>query len=71
MAQTYMETVGETPAFKTNIFSTFWKGFERFFLAVGYSRAAAELSRQGYFAVGKKLMMKLMELTEIREDFKK
>ena len=68
MAQTYMETVGETPAFKTNIFSKFWKGFERFFLAVGYARAAAELSRQGYYAESKKLMM---ELTEIREDFKK
>lgn len=68
MAQTYMETVGETPAFKTNIFSTFWKGFERFFLAVGYARAAAELSRQGYYAEAKKLMM---ELTEIRQDFKK
>ena len=55
MAQTYMETVGETPAFKTNIFSTIWKGFERFFLAVGYARAAAELSRQGYYAESKNL----------------
>ena len=65
MAQTYMETVGETPAFKTNIFSTFWKGFERFFLSVGYARAAAELSRQGYYNESRKLMM---ELTEIREN---
>lgn len=68
MAQTYMETVGETLAFKTNVFSTFWKGFERFFLAVGYARAAAELSRQGYYDESRKLMM---ELTEIRQDFKK
>ena len=60
-----METVGETPAFKTNIFSTFWKGFERFFLSVGYARAAAELSRQGYYNESRKLMM---ELTEIREN---
>ena len=65
MAQIYMETVGETPAFKTNIFSTFWKGFERFFLAVGYSRAAAELSRQGYHKEAKKLML---ELSDIREN---
>ena len=64
MAQTYMETVGETPAFKTNIFSTIWKGFERFFLAVGYARAAAELSRQGYHEEAKKLML---ELSDIRE----
>lgn len=60
-----METVGETPAFKTNIFSTFWKGFERFFLSVGYARAAAELSRQGYYNESRKLMM---ELSEIREN---
>lgn len=43
----------------------FWKGFEKFFLAVGYGRAAAELSRQGYYDESRKL---IMELAEIREN---
>jgi hypothetical protein len=44
-----------------------WTKFEKFFTVIGYSRAAAELSRNGYHVEAKKLMM---ELTMLREDFK-
>ena len=50
------------------VMSSIWKRFERFFLTVGYARAASELARQGYHVEAKKLMM---ELSEIREDFKR
>ena len=65
---TYMEMVGETPVSFDGVMSSIWKRFERFFLTVGYARAASELARQGYHVEAKKLMM---ELSEIREDFKR
>jgi hypothetical protein len=65
---TYMEMVGETTVSIDGVVSSIWKRFERFFLTVGYARAASELARQGYHVEAKKLMM---ELSEIREDFKR
>ena len=65
---TYMELVGETTVSFDGVMSSIWKRFERFFLTVGYARAASELARQGYHVQAKKLMM---ELSEIREDFKR
>ena len=65
---TYMEMVGETAVSIDGVMSSIWKRFERFFLTVGYARAASELARQGYHVEAKKLMM---ELSEIREDFKR
>ena len=38
-----------------------WTKFEKFFTVIGYSRAAAELSRNGYHDEAKKLMMELSE----------
>jgi len=65
---TYMEMVGEATVSFDGVMSSIWKRFERFFLTVGYARAASELARQGYHVEAKKLMM---ELSEIREDFKR
>ena len=65
---TYMELVGESTVSFDGVMSSIWKRFERFFLTVGYARAASELARQGYHVEAKKLMM---ELSEIREDFKR
>ena len=65
---TYMELVGESAVSFDGVMSSIWKRFERFFLTVGYARAASELARQGYHVEAKKLMM---ELSEIREDFKR
>ena len=69
---TYMELVGESTVSFDGVMSRFdgvmsriWKRLERFFLTVGYARAASELARQGYHAQAKKLMM---ELSEIREN---
>ena len=77
---TYMEMVGESTVshdyqkyflivMRTvsldGVVSSIWKRFERFFLTVGYARAASELARQGYHVQAKKLMM---ELSEIREN---
>ena len=61
---TYMELVGESTVSFDGVMSRIWKRFERFFLTVGYARAASELARQGYYDESRKLMM---ELTEIRE----
>tara|TARA_B110000037_G_scaffold49350_1_gene60595 strand:+ start:45 stop:263 length:219 start_codon:yes stop_codon:yes gene_type:complete len=65
---TYMELVGESTVSFDGVMSSIWKRCERFFLTVGYARAASELARQGYHVEAKKLMM---ELSEIREDFKR
>jgi hypothetical protein len=62
---TYMELVGESTVSFDGVMSRIWKRLERFFLTVGYARAASELARQGYHAQAKKLMM---ELSEIREN---
>ena len=43
-------------------------GFNNFFTRVGYARAAAELSRQGYYEEAKKLMI---ESEEIKADTNK
>jgi len=42
--------------------SGFWSAFERFSLAMGYSRAAAELARMGYYEESKKCMMEMQKL---------
>jgi len=44
------------------VMSSIWKRFERFFLTVGYARAASELARQGYHVEAKKLMMELSKI---------
>jgi len=62
---TYMELVGESTVSFDGVMSRIWKRFERFFLTVGYARAASELARQGYHVQAKKLML---ELSEIREN---
>ena len=59
---TYMELVGESTVSFDGVMSSIWKRFERFFLTVGYARAASELARQGYHAEAKKLMMELSEI---------
>ena len=40
-----------------NPLGSFWRGIERFMIVVGYSRAAAELARQGRHDLAKKLML--------------
>lgn len=42
-----------------NKLKTVGSNFNAFFLAVGYARAAAELSRMGYHVEAKALMMEL------------
>lgn len=37
--------------------SSFWSGFNNFFLRVGKARAAAELTRLGYHEEAKRLML--------------
>ena len=63
-----MSILLETAVGPTVSFSNFWKNFKSGFIrwteVVGYSRAAAELSRLGYHAEAKACMM---ELSEIRE----
>ena len=63
-----MEMVGGSTVSFDGVMSSIWKRFERFFLTVGYARAASELARQGYHVEAKKLMI---ELSKIREDFKR
>jgi len=57
-------------AINTNIsfslpLSGLWSAFERWFLIVGYSRAAAELARHGNIEAAK---MCMMELERVRND---
>ena len=59
---TCMELVGESTVSFDGVMSSIWKRFERFFLTVGYARAASELARQGYHVQAKKLMMELSEI---------
>jgi len=44
--------------------SGLWSSIERTMMIAGYSRAAAELSRQGYHEEAKKVML---ELSKIRD----
>jgi hypothetical protein len=59
---TYMELVGESTVSFDGVMSSIWKRLERFFLTVGYARAASELARQGYHVEAKKLMMELSKI---------
>ena len=52
---TYMEMVGDSTVSFDGVVSSIWKRFERFFLTVGYARAASELARQGYHVEAKNL----------------
>jgi len=45
--------------------SGLWHGIERSMMIAGYSRAAAELARQGYHEEAKKTML---ELTKLRNE---
>ena len=45
-----------------NPFANFLASCNRFFLTVGYAKAAAELSRQGYHEAAKNCMMHAAEL---------
>jgi hypothetical protein len=40
----------------------FWKGVQRFVEVAGYARAAAELSRLGYYKEAKACMMQIQKL---------
>jgi hypothetical protein len=40
----------------------FWKGLQRFAEVAGYARAAAELSRLGYYKEAKACMMQVKKL---------
>jgi hypothetical protein len=42
--------------------SGLWRGIERSMMIAGYSRAAAELARQGYHEEAKKTMLELTKL---------
>ena len=42
--------------------SGLWSSLEHSFQVIGYSRAAAELARQGYHEESKKLMLELSKL---------
>lgn len=42
--------------------SGFWSALERFNLTMGYSKAAAELARMGYYEESKKCMMEIQKL---------
>jgi len=45
--------------------SGLWRGIERSMMIAGYSRAASELTRQGYHEEAKKTML---ELTKLRNE---
>lgn len=45
-----------------NPFSQFLKSFNRFFMILGYARAASELARLGYYKEAQHLMMQASEL---------
>ena len=45
--------------------SGLWRGIERTMMIAGYSRAAAELARQGFHEEAKKTML---ELTKLRNE---
>ena len=42
--------------------SGLWSSFGHWFQVIGYSRAAAELARQGFHEESKKLMLELSKL---------
>ena len=42
--------------------SGLWRGIERTMMIAGYSRAASELARQGYYEEAKKTMLELRKL---------
>jgi hypothetical protein len=44
--------------------SGLWSSLDRYYQTVGYSRAAAELARQGYHEESKQCMMHLKKLTD-------
>jgi len=48
----------------STFFKSLWKGIVHVNLVIGYSRAASELARMGYYAESKELMMKLKEFKE-------